>query len=77
MFESPDFDLAPYAGFDTAAYVRHTYNSWDDVGWRSLLVQGFTHAAEAENVPLPAVSDLHLVLCVVTSTDVVYESIFA
>ncbi|MDH2427475.1 AraC family transcriptional regulator [Sphaerisporangium sp. TRM90804] len=69
MFESADFDLAPYAGLDAAAYVRHTYNSWDDVGWRSLLVQGFTHAAEAEHVPLPAVSDLHLVLCVAGNAD--------
>lgn len=64
MFDSPDFDLASYAGFDTSAYVRQTYNSWDDAGWRSLLVQGFDHAPEAEHLPLPAVSDLHLVLCV-------------
>ncbi|MGN9788610.1 helix-turn-helix domain-containing protein [Nonomuraea sp. ZG12] len=70
MFDSPDFDLASYAGFDTSAYVRHTYNSWDDAGWRSLLVQGFDHAAEAEHLPLPAVSDLHLVLCVAGNADV-------
>ncbi|MFC5825976.1 AraC family transcriptional regulator [Nonomuraea insulae] len=69
MFDSPDFDLASYAGFDTAAYVRHTYNSWDDAGWRSLLVQRFDHASEAEHLPLPAASDLHLVLCVAGNAD--------
>ncbi|MFF0866389.1 helix-turn-helix domain-containing protein [Nonomuraea sp. NPDC003560] len=69
MFDSPDFDLAPYAGLDTSAYVRHTYNSWDDAGWRSLLVQGFRHAPEAEHFALPAVSDLHLVLCVAGNAD--------
>jgi AraC family transcriptional regulator len=69
VFDSPDFDLAPYADFDTPAYVRHTYNSWDDAGWRSLLVQGFTHAPEAEHLPLPAVADLHLVLCTAGNAD--------
>ncbi|MEV0390756.1 helix-turn-helix transcriptional regulator [Nonomuraea sp. NPDC050643] len=69
MFDSPDFDLASYAGFDTPAYVRHTYNSWDDAGWRALLVQRFEHAPEVENLPLPAVADLHLVLCVAGSAD--------
>jgi AraC family transcriptional regulator len=68
VFDSPDFDLASYAGFDTSAYVQ-TYNSWDDAGWRSLLVQSFDHAAEAEHLPLPAVSDLHLVLCVAGNAD--------
>ncbi|MEV5707517.1 helix-turn-helix transcriptional regulator [Actinoallomurus sp. NPDC052274] len=63
MFDSPDFDLAPYAGFDMARFVRRTYCSWQDAGWRSLLVQRFTHAREAEHLPLPGVSDLHLVLC--------------
>ncbi|GAA0350426.1 AraC family transcriptional regulator [Actinoallomurus spadix] len=63
MFDSPDFDLAPYAGFDMTKVVRRTYCSWDDSGWRSLLVQCFTHAREAEDFRLPGVSDLHLVLC--------------
>ncbi|GHE76464.1 AraC family transcriptional regulator [Streptomyces longispororuber] len=63
MFDSPDFDLTPYAEFDTAASVRRTYCSWHDAGWRSLLVQSFTHAPRAEDLPLPGVSDLHLVLC--------------
>lgn len=63
MFDSPDFDLAPYAGFDMTEVVRRTYCSWDDSGWRSLLVQCFTHAREAEDLRLPGVSDLHLVLC--------------
>ncbi|MFE0763413.1 AraC family transcriptional regulator [Streptomyces smyrnaeus] len=63
MFDSPDFDLAPYADFDTGELVRRTYCSWHAAGWRSMLVQSFTHAREAESVPLPGVSDLHLVLC--------------
>jgi AraC family transcriptional regulator len=63
VFDSPDFDLAPYAGFDMEEFVRRTYCSWQDTGWRSLLVQCFTHAREAEHLPLPGVSDLHLVLC--------------
>ncbi|KOG91798.1 AraC family transcriptional regulator [Streptomyces varsoviensis] len=45
------------------AYVRRTYCSWQEAGWRSLLVQCFTHAREAESFPLPGVADLHLVLC--------------
>ncbi|MFI0465420.1 helix-turn-helix domain-containing protein [Saccharopolyspora sp. 5N102] len=64
MFDSPDFDLAPYAEFDTSELVRRTYCSWGDAGWRSLLVQCFDHAPEAHHVPMPGVSDLHLVLFV-------------
>ncbi|GAB2805436.1 helix-turn-helix domain-containing protein [Streptomyces daliensis] len=63
MFDTADFDLAPYAGLDTSTLVRRTYCSWHEAGWRSLLVQSFTHAREAEALPLPGVSDLHLVLC--------------
>lgn len=63
MFDSPDFDLAPYADFDMSKFVRRTYCSWNDANWRSLLVQCFTHAREAEHLQLPGVSDLHLVLC--------------
>lgn len=64
MFDSPDFDLAPYAEVDLPAQVRRTYCSWHDASWRSLLVQCFDHAPEAEPFPMPAVADLHLVLCV-------------
>lgn len=64
MFDSPDFDLAPYAEFDTSALVRRTFCSWGDAGWRSLLVQRFDHAPEADHVRLPGVPDLHLVLYV-------------
>lgn len=64
VFDSPDFDLAPYAEWDTSALVRRTFCSWDDAGWRSLLVQCFDHAAEAEHIELPGVADLHLVLYV-------------
>ncbi|MFI6172313.1 helix-turn-helix domain-containing protein [Nocardia sp. NPDC051052] len=64
MLDSLDFDLTPYAGFDMAAYVRRTYCSWQDSGWRSLLVQRFDHAPRAEDLPMPAVADVHVVLCV-------------
>jgi AraC family transcriptional regulator len=64
VFQSADFDLAPYADFDLPAYVRRTYCSRHDAGWRSLLVQSFDHAPQAEQLPLPAVADLHLVLYV-------------
>ncbi|WP_328610755.1 AraC family transcriptional regulator [Amycolatopsis sp. NBC_00345] len=64
VFRSADFDLAPYADFDMAPYVRRTYCSWHDASWRSLLVQCFDHAPEAEQLPMPAAADLHLVLYV-------------
>jgi AraC family transcriptional regulator len=63
VFDSPDLELAPYAGFDTERFAQRTYCSWDDAGWRSLLVQWFTHRRQAEDLRLPAVADLHLVLC--------------
>ncbi|MGW1048783.1 helix-turn-helix domain-containing protein [Streptomyces sp. NPDC002521] len=69
MFETSDFDLAPYTGFDMDRFVRRTFCSWQDAGWRSLLVQRFTHAREAQDLPLPAVSDLHLVLCTSGDTE--------
>ena len=62
VFDAPDFDLAPYATFDPSALVRRTFCSWGDAGWRSLLVQSFDHAPQAEHVPLPGVADLHLIL---------------
>ena len=75
MFDSPDFDLAPYADSDPAAgpgtpTVRRTYCSWSDAGWRSLLVQCFDHAPEVERFRLPGVRDLHLVLCVAGDVDI-------
>jgi AraC family transcriptional regulator len=63
VFDLPGFDLAPYADSDTAGFVRRTYCSLDEAGWQSLLVQCFTHARQAEHLPLPGVADLHLVLC--------------
>lgn len=63
VFESADFDLAPYAGVDAERLVRHTYCSWESSGWRSLLVQCLAHSREAEQLELPGTADLHLVLC--------------
>ncbi|MEU3625382.1 AraC family transcriptional regulator [Amycolatopsis coloradensis] len=62
VFDSERFDLQPYAGFDMARYVRRTYCSWEDSGWQSLLVQRFEHVPVAEDLRMPAVADLHLVL---------------
>ncbi|MFD4631153.1 helix-turn-helix domain-containing protein [Streptomyces sp. NPDC058284] len=56
------FDLQPYAGFDMGRYVRRTYCSWETVGWQSLLVQRFEHVPVVEDMALPGVADLHLVL---------------
>ncbi|MFD2419710.1 AraC family transcriptional regulator [Amycolatopsis pigmentata] len=64
MFDTSDFDLRPYADFDMPRHVRRTYCSWGDGDWRSLLVQCFDHAPEADELRLPGVADLHLVLCV-------------
>ena len=63
VFDSPDFDLAPYAEFDMPAYVRRTYCSWvTRAGGRYSCSAASNHAPEADHLPLPAVSDLHLVL---------------
>ncbi|MEV7548515.1 AraC family transcriptional regulator [Amycolatopsis sp. NPDC089917] len=62
VFDSERFDLQPYTGFDMSRYVRRTYCSWEDSGWESLLVQRFDHVPAAEDMRLPAVADLHLVL---------------
>ncbi|MFI6291392.1 helix-turn-helix domain-containing protein [Nonomuraea sp. NPDC050790] len=62
VFDSAQLDLRPYAGFDMARYVRRTHCSWENLGWRSLLVQRFEHVPLAEDMELPAAADLHLVL---------------
>ncbi|MEU9556417.1 helix-turn-helix transcriptional regulator [Streptomyces fumanus] len=64
MFDSPDFDLLPYADFDMESVARRTYCSWHQASWRSLLVQSFVHTREVDALPVPATSDLHLLLCV-------------
>lgn len=48
MFDSPDFDVAPYGAIDMTKYVRRSYCSWDDAQWRSLLVQCFVHVRQVE-----------------------------
>ncbi|MEV5411934.1 AraC family transcriptional regulator [Thermopolyspora sp. NPDC052614] len=60
MDRTSRFDMGAYAGFDMAAYVSRTLSSWDDVGWRALLVQRFRHAPSVERLTLPASSDHHL-----------------
>jgi AraC family transcriptional regulator len=62
VFDSIHLDLQPYAGFDMNRYVRRTYCSWEELGWRSLLVQRFDHVPLAEDMELPAAADLHLIL---------------
>ncbi|MEQ0563561.1 AraC family transcriptional regulator [Amycolatopsis sp. NEAU-NG30] len=62
VFDSVRFDLRPYAGFETGRFVRRTFCSWEDAGWRSLLVQRFDHVPVAEDMALPGAADLHLVL---------------
>ncbi|MGW5254365.1 hypothetical protein ACWERW_15325 [Streptomyces sp. NPDC004012] len=63
MFDSPDFDVAPYGDIDMTIYIRRSFCSWTDANWRSLLVQSFVHARQVEHLLLPGTSDLHLVLC--------------
>lgn len=62
VFDSARFDLRPYTGFETERFVRRTFCSWADVGWRSLLVQRFEHVPVVEDMALPAAADLHLML---------------
>lgn len=69
MFDTSDFDLAPYTDFDMDRLVQRTYCSWQDAGLRSLLVQRFTQVQAAEDLPLPGVRDLHLVLCTSGDTE--------
>ena len=54
VFDSARFDLRPYTGFETDRFVRRTFCSWEDAGWRSLLVQRFEHVPVAEDMALPA-----------------------
>ncbi|QIS18348.1 AraC family transcriptional regulator [Nocardia terpenica] len=62
VFDSTRLDLQPYVGFDMDRYVRRTFCSWEDAGWRSLLVQRFEHVPLVEDMELPGTADLHLVL---------------
>ncbi|HEX8869035.1 MAG TPA: AraC family transcriptional regulator, partial [Lentzea sp.] len=70
VFDSARFDLQPYAGVDWDRVVRRTFCSWEDAGWRSLLVQRFEHVPVADEVELPGTADLHLVLPVSGRADV-------
>ncbi|GAB2847240.1 helix-turn-helix domain-containing protein [Lentzea nigeriaca] len=62
VFDSARFDMQPYVGFEMDRFVRRTFCSWEDAGWRSLLVQRFEHVPVAEDLALPGAADLHLVL---------------
>lgn len=61
MFHAENFGVRPYACFGMGRYVRRTRSSWENPGWRSLLVQRFVHVPAAEDVRLPT-SDVHLLL---------------
>jgi AraC family transcriptional regulator len=62
VFQAENFETRPYVGFETDRYARRTSCSWEDLGWRSLLVQRFTHAPVAEDMVLMGSPDVHLVL---------------
>lgn len=62
VFDSTLLDLQPYVGFDADRYVRRMRCSWEDLGWRSLLVQRFEHVPVAEHMELPSKADPQLVL---------------
>ncbi|MCP2271143.1 Helix-turn-helix domain-containing protein [Actinokineospora diospyrosa] len=62
VFDSTRFDLQPFVGFDMDRYVRRTFCSWEEAGWRSLLVQRFEHVPVVEGMVLPGTADLHLVV---------------
>jgi AraC family transcriptional regulator len=53
------FDMAGYAGFEMGAWAERRLTSWEGAGWRALLVQRFTHPAEADQLIMPASSDHH------------------
>ncbi|MFI6166475.1 helix-turn-helix domain-containing protein [Nocardia sp. NPDC051052] len=62
VFDSARFDTRPVADFDMTRYVRQTYCSWEDSGWRSLLVQRLEHVPVVEDMEWPGTADLHLVV---------------
>jgi AraC family transcriptional regulator len=62
VFQAEHFETQPHVGFETDRYSRRTHSSWEDLGWRSLLVQRFVHAPVAENMHLMGSPDVHLVL---------------
>lgn len=61
-FDSVQFDLRPYADFEVSHNVRRVRSSWEDAGWRSLLVQRFVYAAAVEDLRLSDTADVHLIL---------------
>ncbi|BCJ49872.1 AraC family transcriptional regulator [Actinoplanes sp. NBRC 14428] len=63
------FDMAGYAGNDFAAYASRSLSSWDDLGWRALLLQRFAHAPAAGQLVLPPSTDHHLWLVTAGSGD--------
>ncbi|GGN20948.1 AraC family transcriptional regulator [Actinoplanes campanulatus] len=59
MHHRERFDQGGYAGFDTERHVARRLSSWDEAGWRSLLVQRFDHRPATDVINLPASSDHH------------------
>ena len=54
------FDMAGYAGLDLDRFVTRSLCSWDDAGWRSLLVQGLEQVDHAAEFEMPPSQDLHM-----------------
>jgi len=52
--------MGGYAGFPTRRYLSRSQSSWDDAGWRALLLQRFEHVAAADDLVMPATTDRHL-----------------
>ncbi|WP_306204628.1 helix-turn-helix domain-containing protein [Actinoplanes sp. RD1] len=59
MDRAERFDQEGYAGFDMEPHVVRRLSSWDDAGWRSLLVQRFDHRPADDVIDLPASRDHH------------------
>lgn len=53
------FDTGGYDGPEMSSYATRTLSSWDDAGWRALLLQRFTHTEAVELLTLPASASHH------------------
>ncbi|MBM7774397.1 AraC family transcriptional regulator [Actinokineospora baliensis] len=74
VFDPVRFDLQGFAGFEMERYVRRTFCSWEEVGWRSLMVQRFEHVPVVEGMVLPGTAALHVVVPVSGRAEMVTRS---